>query len=106
MAAFPTSANAKTTCARQDGRHRRRLLPRRQTLKEALTAYSAEDIDGPLQSFAAEIPKPRDRHAGSWMAAWDRLVLQVAEHDRLPNSDPRRPGITSDRCAQIGEQPV
>jgi type I restriction enzyme R subunit len=32
-------------------------------LKEALTAYSAEDIDGALQSLADEIPKLRDRHA-------------------------------------------
>ncbi len=34
-----------------------------QHLKEALTAYSAEDIEGALQSFADEIPKLRDRHA-------------------------------------------
>jgi hypothetical protein len=32
-------------------------------LKEALTAYSAEDIEGALQSLAEEIPKLRDRHA-------------------------------------------
>jgi type I restriction enzyme R subunit len=32
-------------------------------LKEALTAYSAEDIEGALQSLADEIPKLRDRHA-------------------------------------------
>jgi type I restriction enzyme R subunit len=32
-------------------------------LKEALTAYSAEDIQGALQSLADEIPKLRDRHA-------------------------------------------
>jgi type I restriction enzyme R subunit len=31
-------------------------------LKEALTAYSAEDIQGALQSFADEVPKLRDRH--------------------------------------------
>ncbi len=31
-------------------------------LKEALTEYSAEDIDGALQSLADEIPKLRDRH--------------------------------------------
>ncbi len=31
-------------------------------LKEALTAYSAEDIEGALQSLADEIPKLRDRH--------------------------------------------
>jgi type I restriction enzyme, R subunit len=31
-------------------------------LKEALTAYSAEDIAGALQSLADEIPKLRDRH--------------------------------------------
>ncbi len=33
-----------------------------QNLKQALTAYSAEDIDGALQSLADEIPKLRDRH--------------------------------------------
>lgn len=32
-------------------------------LKEALTAYTAEDIEGALQSLADEIPKLRDRHA-------------------------------------------
>lgn len=32
-------------------------------LKEALSAYSAEDIDGVLQSLQDEIPKLRDRHA-------------------------------------------
>ena len=32
-------------------------------LKEALSAYSAEDIEGALQSLADEIPKLRDRHA-------------------------------------------
>ena len=31
-------------------------------LKEALTAYTAEDIEGALQSLADEIPKLRDRH--------------------------------------------
>jgi type I restriction enzyme R subunit len=31
-------------------------------LKEALTAYSAEDIEGALQSLADEVPKLRDRH--------------------------------------------
>jgi type I restriction enzyme R subunit len=31
-------------------------------LKEALSAYSAEDIEGALQSLADEIPKLRDRH--------------------------------------------
>ncbi len=31
-------------------------------LKEALTEYSAEDIEGALQSLADEIPKLRDRH--------------------------------------------
>jgi type I restriction enzyme R subunit len=31
-------------------------------LKEALTAYSVEDIEGALQSLADEIPKLRDRH--------------------------------------------
>ncbi|MFP2904761.1 type I restriction endonuclease subunit R [Pyxidicoccus sp. 3LFB2] len=33
-----------------------------QHLKEALSAYSAEDIEGALQSLADEIPKLRDRH--------------------------------------------
>ena len=33
-----------------------------QNLKDALTAYSVEDIEGALQSFADEIPKLRDRH--------------------------------------------
>lgn len=32
-------------------------------LKEALSAYSEEDIEGALQSLADEIPKLRDRHA-------------------------------------------
>lgn len=32
-------------------------------LKDALSAYSAEDIEGALQSLADEIPKLRDRHA-------------------------------------------
>jgi type I restriction enzyme R subunit len=32
-------------------------------LKDALSAYSAEDIDGALQSLKDEIPKLRDRHA-------------------------------------------
>lgn len=32
-------------------------------LKEALSAYSAEDIEGALQSLADEVPKLRDRHA-------------------------------------------
>jgi type I restriction enzyme R subunit len=32
-------------------------------LNEALSAYSAEDIEGALQSLADEIPKLRDRHA-------------------------------------------
>jgi type I restriction enzyme R subunit len=32
-------------------------------LNEALAAYSAEDIEGALQSLADEIPKLRDRHA-------------------------------------------
>jgi type I restriction enzyme, R subunit len=32
-------------------------------LKEALSAYSDEDIEGALQSLADEIPKLRDRHA-------------------------------------------
>jgi len=32
-------------------------------LKEALAVYSAEDIEGALQSLADEIPKLRDRHA-------------------------------------------
>lgn len=31
-------------------------------LKEALTAYTAEDIEGALRSLADEIPKLRDRH--------------------------------------------
>ncbi len=31
-------------------------------LKEALSAYTAEDIEGALQSLADEIPKLRDRH--------------------------------------------
>lgn len=31
-------------------------------LKEALAAYSAEDVDGALQSLKDEIPKLRDRH--------------------------------------------
>ncbi|MBN9164553.1 MAG: restriction endonuclease subunit R [Myxococcales bacterium 68-20] len=34
-----------------------------QHLKDALTAYSVEDIEGALQSLADEIPKLRDRHA-------------------------------------------
>ncbi len=34
-----------------------------QRLKEALSEYSAEDIEGALQSLADEIPKLRDRHA-------------------------------------------
>jgi type I restriction enzyme, R subunit len=34
-----------------------------QHLKEALSAYSAEDIEGALQSLSDEIPKLRDRHA-------------------------------------------
>jgi type I restriction enzyme R subunit len=33
-----------------------------QNLKEALKAYSAEDIEGALQSLADEIPRLRDRH--------------------------------------------
>jgi type I restriction enzyme R subunit len=33
-----------------------------QRLKEALSAYSAEDIEGALRSLADEIPKLRDRH--------------------------------------------
>jgi type I restriction enzyme R subunit len=33
-----------------------------QRLKEALSAYSAEDIEGALKSLADEIPKLRDRH--------------------------------------------
>lgn len=33
-----------------------------QRLKEALSAYSADDIEGALQSLADEIPKLRDRH--------------------------------------------
>jgi type I restriction enzyme R subunit len=32
-------------------------------LKEALSAYSAEDVEGALRSLADEIPKLRDRHA-------------------------------------------
>jgi len=32
-------------------------------LKEALSAYSAEDIEGALQSLTDEVPKLRDRHA-------------------------------------------
>ncbi|MEQ8456656.1 MAG: type I restriction endonuclease subunit R [Sandaracinaceae bacterium] len=32
-------------------------------LKDALSAYSTEDIEGALQSLADEIPKLRDRHA-------------------------------------------
>jgi len=32
-------------------------------LKDALSAYSAEEIEGALQSLADEIPKLRDRHA-------------------------------------------
>ena len=43
-----------------------------QSLKQALTAYSADEIDGALQSLAEEIPKLRDRHT--------RVVALFASH--------------------------
>ena len=48
-------------------------------LKEALSAYSAEDIEGALQSLADEIPKLRDRHA--------RVIGVFASRDVDPIAD-------------------
>src|SRR5262249_42007829 len=40
------------------------------------------------------------------MATWDRVSSQAAEQTAHPNCGPRRrPGISSNRCTQIGEQP-
>ena len=36
-------------------------------LKEALAAYSDEDVDGALQSIKDELPLLRDRHCARWM---------------------------------------
>ena len=38
---------------------------------------------------------------------WDRTADQAAEQTAHPTSGPRRrPGITSDRCTQIDEEPT
>ncbi len=48
-------------------------------LKDALSAYSAEDIEGALQSIEDEIPKLRDRHA--------RVVALFKQRDVDPIED-------------------
>ena len=58
-----------------------------QHLKEALAAYSDEDIDGALQSLKDEIPKLRDRH---------RRVL-----DCLPVTGHRRTSPTPRPASQL-----
>jgi type I restriction enzyme R subunit len=46
-------------------------------LKEALSAYSAEDIEGALQDLAEEIPRLRDRH--------QRVIDLLREHGADPH---------------------
>ncbi len=61
------------------------------SLKEALTAYSVEDIEGALQSFADEVPKLRDRHLRAEQVLTSRGVsetdveraVELLEDDRV-----------------------
>ena len=50
-------------------------------LKEALTAYSAEDIEGALQSLADEIPKLHDRHTRVMSLFETRSVDAMSESE-------------------------
>jgi type I restriction enzyme R subunit len=50
-------------------------------LKEALSAYSAEDIEGALKSLADEIPKLRDRHTRVMSIFTSRDIDPVADKE-------------------------
>ncbi len=50
-------------------------------LKEALAAYSAEDVEGVLQSLADEVPKLADRHARVLALFTSRGVDPMADQD-------------------------
>ena len=52
-------------------------------LKEALAAYSAEDVEGALQSLKDEIPKLRDRHHRVVALFTDRGVEHIRGHRGL-----------------------
>ncbi len=72
----------------------------------------------PAQRLQPAEEKPRDAVPGrvgpeaddtGWSGAkWDRVFQRPGRRaDRPPNSGPRRrPGITSNRCTQVGEQPI
>jgi type I restriction enzyme R subunit len=51
-------------------------------LKEALAAYSAEDVEGALQSLADEIPKLRDRHQRTVDLFLSRGIEGLADVER------------------------
>lgn len=51
-------------------------------LKEALAAYSAEDVEGALTSLADEIPKLRDRHRRAMGVFTSRGIEDLAETER------------------------
>ena len=52
-----------------------------QHLKEALAAYSAEDVEGALQSLKDELPRLRDRHARVVALFTDRGVPSIEDAD-------------------------
>jgi type I restriction enzyme, R subunit len=50
-------------------------------LKEALAAYSAEDVEGALRNLQDEIPKLRDRHRRVVILFADRGVADIEDTD-------------------------
>lgn len=52
-----------------------------QHLKDALAAYSAEDVEGALQSLKDELPRLRDRHARVLALFTDRGVPSIDDAD-------------------------
>ena len=55
-------------------------------LKEALAAYSAEDIEGALQSLKDEIPKLRDRHQRAVDLFLSRGIEDLADIEHASSS--------------------
>ena len=54
-------------------------------LKEALAAYSAEDVEGALQSLKDEIPKLRDRHRRAVAIFTDRGIESIENTEMCVN---------------------
>ena len=69
---------------RREGlRHRGGLLRRRPAPKEALAAYSAEDVEGALESLKDEIPKLRDQHRRVLDLFHSRGIEDIADTEAL-----------------------